>query len=87
MLSLSIPIYNHFRYGDLNEKRARLRQAELSLENTEEKADLAVRKAKRDYAAAGSNRTTLALKAQFALLSLIDAVGENLDEQIATERP
>ena len=130
MLSLTVPIYNHFRYGDLDEKRAALKQAQLALRNTEDKSSLAVRTAQRNYAAAlttvatarkqealaaeglklteaayvagsgdslsvtnarqthaaaGFNRTTLELKAQLALLSLLDAVGENLEESIASK--
>lgn len=49
MLSLTVPIYNHFRYGDLDEKRAGLRQAELSLQRSKDKACLEVRKAIRNY--------------------------------------
>lgn len=52
MLSLTVPLYNHFRYGDLDEKRAGLRQAEIMLQDTEDKAGLAVRKGLRDYEAA-----------------------------------
>ena len=123
MLSLTVPLYDYFRYADLDEKRAQLKQATLSLENTRQKATLAVRKARRDYAealtavvtaekqaalakeglklveaayqagtttslevtearqtliAAGFNLATLQLKAELALLTLVDAVGEEI---------
>ncbi len=58
MLGLTIPIYNHFRYGDLDEKRAIIKQAELGLTNGEDKAAREVRKARRDYAAALSSVLT-----------------------------
>lgn len=132
MLSLTVPIYNYFRYADLDEKRAQLKQANLAYENSKQKATLAVRKAKRDYAnaltqvataekqaalaeeglklveaayragattsldvtearqvhtAAGFNLTTSQFKAQLALLSLIDAVGEDLTGDDLFKRP
>jgi outer membrane protein TolC len=52
MLSLTVPIYDRFRYSDLDEKGVALRQATLSLANIEQKATLAVRKLSRDYATA-----------------------------------
>jgi outer membrane protein TolC len=58
MLGLAIPIYNHFRYGDLDEKRAQIKQAELGLTNAEDKAGREVRKARRDYTAALSSVVT-----------------------------
>ncbi|MBN2672014.1 MAG: TolC family protein [Deltaproteobacteria bacterium] len=127
MFTLTIPLYNHYRYAELDEKRAAIRQAQLNMENTEQKASLAVRKARRDYAnaliqvataekqaalaeegvtltdaayrngrgtsldvtlarqthiAAGLNLTTSQLKAQLALLSLLDAIGEDIPSQI-----
>ena len=127
MLSLTVPIYDYFRYADLDEKRAQLRQANLSLDNTKQKATLAVRKAHRDYAnalinvvtaekkadlakeglklveasyrvgtstslevtearqtytAAGFNLATTQFKAQLALLTLLDAVGEDIPDNI-----
>lgn len=127
MLSLTVPIYDYFRYADLDDKRAQLRQAKLSLENTERKATLAVRKAHRDYTnalinvvtakkqadlageglklveaayragtasslevtqarqthtAAGFNLATSELKAQLALITLLDAVGNDLPGSI-----
>ncbi len=50
MFSLSIPLYDHFRYAELDMSRAEIRQAELKLESTRRKAALSVRKARRDYA-------------------------------------
>jgi outer membrane protein TolC len=132
MLGLAIPIYNHFRYGDLDEKRAIIKQAEIGLTNGEDKAGREVRKARRDYAAAlssvvtaekqvalaeealklteaaylagsgdslavtdarqtyiaaGFNHTTLKLKSQLALLTLLDAVGAEIPKNISTAAP
>ncbi|MFO8070849.1 MAG: TolC family protein [Polyangia bacterium] len=49
IFNLSVPIYNHFRYGDLDEKRASLRQAMLQFEDVERDVDLEVRQKRRDY--------------------------------------
>lgn len=49
MFSLTIPLYDHFRYADLDMKRANIRQEELNLQNTKQKASLAVRKTRREY--------------------------------------
>ncbi len=49
MLTLSVPIYNHYRYGDLDHKRASLRQSILQLEDAEQNASMEIRKARRDY--------------------------------------
>jgi outer membrane protein len=127
MLILSVPIYNHFRYGDLDEKRVMRREAELALRHTTDKGELAVRTARRDYdsalaavetariqaelaqeglkltesayqagtgdslsvtnarqthVAAGFNRTVSELKAQLALVSLLDALGRRISDSI-----
>jgi outer membrane protein len=52
VLSLTVPIYNQFRYGDLDYKRAALQQATVELRNIEDKSSLAVRSSARDYHAA-----------------------------------
>ncbi|MBN2715959.1 MAG: TolC family protein [Deltaproteobacteria bacterium] len=123
MFSLTIPLYDHFRYAALDLKRAEIRQEELNLENARQKTSLAVRTARRDYAnalvavakaekqislaeeglqlveaayrggrgtsldvtmarqahtGAGLNLATARLKSQLALLSYLDAVGEDL---------
>jgi outer membrane protein TolC len=52
MLTLTIPLYNHFRYGELDERRAELAQAEYALFAATQKASLGIRKARRDYHAA-----------------------------------
>jgi len=49
IFTLTVPIYNHFRYGDLDEKRASLRQALLQQEDAEKNIAQEVRKARRDY--------------------------------------
>ncbi|MDJ0766417.1 MAG: TolC family protein [Myxococcota bacterium] len=49
LLSMSLPIYNHFRYGDLDHKKAALRQSRLQQQDSERNASVAVRKARRDY--------------------------------------
>jgi len=49
VLNLTVPIYNHFRYGDLDTKRAALRQSMVELDNLDGKASLAVRTSGRSY--------------------------------------
>lgn len=51
MFTLTVPLYNHFRYGNLDEKRASLRQAMLQQEDAMKNAGQEVRKARRDYLA------------------------------------
>jgi outer membrane protein TolC len=57
VLTLTVPLYNHFRYGDLDHKRASLRQAIIQQEEAEQNATMAVRKARRDYLTALSSVT------------------------------
>ncbi len=57
VFTLTVPIYNHYRYGDLDYKRAALRQAMLQAEDTELNASQEVRKARRDYLTALSSVT------------------------------
>jgi outer membrane protein TolC len=49
LLTLSVPLYNQFRYGDLDYKRASLRQAMRQNQEAEQNASLQVREARRDY--------------------------------------
>jgi outer membrane protein TolC len=49
MLKLSIPIYNHFRYGDLDYKRAEIKKATLAQDDAALNASLNVRVARRNY--------------------------------------
>ncbi len=49
VFTLSVPIYNQFRYGDLDYKRASLRQAVLREEDASRNLAAEVRKARRDY--------------------------------------
>ncbi|MBN2495252.1 MAG: TolC family protein [Deltaproteobacteria bacterium] len=48
-LTLSVPIYDHTRYADLDEKRAALHRARLELEDAERQMRLELRQARRDY--------------------------------------
>ena len=75
MLFRSVPLYDRFRYADLDEKRAQVRQATLSLKNTKNKTTLAVRKANRDYATALTSVATAEKQAALAKegLSLVES--------------
>lgn len=46
---LDVPIYDHFRYGELRERKAALRQAEVQLRDEEWTAGMEVRQARRDH--------------------------------------
>lgn len=48
-LVLSVPLYDHTRYADLDQKRAALSKAQLEAEDRKQQAELEVRKARRDY--------------------------------------
>jgi len=52
VFTLSVPIYNHFRYGDLDYKRAALSQAMIDEENKASHLGVEVRSARRDYLSA-----------------------------------
>ena len=52
VFTLSVPIYNHFRYGDLDYKRAALRQAMIEEEDKAGRLGVEVRNARRDYLSA-----------------------------------
>ena len=131
VLTLTVPIYNEFRYGDLDTKRAALKQSMVDLENLESKSSLGVRMASRDYrtaltsvetaerqvalaqeglllaeaayragagtsldvtdareayTAAGVNVATQRLRSQIALLSLLDAEGEEIGPETVEKR-
>jgi outer membrane protein TolC len=49
IFTLSVPIYNHYRYGDLDLKRAELKQAMLNQEDTQNNLSHEVRQLRRDY--------------------------------------
>jgi outer membrane protein TolC len=55
LLTLSVPIYNRFRYADLHLKRASLKQAILQKYDSEQGVAIEVRKARRDYLTALSS--------------------------------
>jgi outer membrane protein TolC len=55
LLTLSVPIYNKFRYADLDLKRASLKQAILQKKDVERSAAIEVRKARRNYLTALSS--------------------------------
>lgn len=65
-LTLTVPIYNHFRYGDLDHKRAAHHQAQIELEETKRDASLRVRKSRRDYQTALASVETAAKQSTLA---------------------
>jgi outer membrane protein len=75
VLTLTVPLYNHYRYGDIDYKRSSLRQAMINLEDTRENISMEVRKARRDYLTALSSSQIA--KRQMALahetLNLVEA--------------
>lgn len=86
IFTLTVPIYNHYRYGDLDYKRASLRQAMLQAEDTEQNVSLEVRKARRDYLTALSSVEIAENQARLATeaLTLVEAAygagtGSSLD--------
>jgi outer membrane protein TolC len=78
-ITLSVPLYDHTRYADLDEKRAALRSAELQAKDAEQKALLEVRSARRDYEKAMAQVATAAKKALLAAqaLTLSESAYEN----------
>jgi len=66
MLTLSVPIYNHFRYGDLDHRRASLHQAQIDEQDTQGQLALKVRKARRNYLTALSIGETAERQANLA---------------------
>lgn len=86
LFTLTVPIYNHFRYGDLDYKRAALRQAEIQAEDTKSNASMEVRKARRDWGTALSTVDIAERQAKLAAegLTLVEAsynagTGSSLD--------
>jgi len=75
VFTLTVPIYNHFRYGDLDYKRAALRQAMLREEDVADKLSTGVRAARRSYLAALSTAVTARRQVELAeeALKLIEA--------------
>jgi outer membrane protein TolC len=93
VLTLTVPLYNHFRYGDLDHKRASLRQALLQKEEAELNATKEVRKARRDYLTALSSVTIAERQERLAkeALALTEAsynagTGSSLDVTDARRR-
>ncbi len=78
-ITLSVPLYDHTRYADLDEKRAALRQAELQAKDTERRALLEVRQARRDYEKAMAQVATAQEKARLSTqaLTLSETAYEN----------
>ena len=85
-LTLSVPIYDHTRYADLDQKRASLARAELEAEDTRRQVALAVRQARRDYenaialVATAKKKTTLAAQSlDLAETAYESGTGSSLD--------
>jgi len=78
-ITLSVPLYDHTRYADLDEKRSELRRAELQAKDTEQKALLEVRSVRRDYEKALAQVATAGKKARLAAqaLTLSESAYEN----------
>ena len=74
IFTLSVPIYNHFRYGDLDYKRATLRQALIQLDEARQSSKIEVRRARREYLAALGTVITAERQAELAAraLSLVE---------------
>jgi len=86
VFTLSVPIYNHFRYGDLDYKRAALKQAMIEEEDKSAKLGLEVRTARREYLSALSanaiaeRQVALAREAQALIEASYEAgTGTSLD--------
>ena len=85
-LTLSVPIYDHTRYADLDQKRATLARAELEAEDTRQQVALSVRQARRDYenaialVATAQKKTTLAAQSlELAETAYENGTGSSLD--------
>ena len=78
-LTLSVPIYDHTRYADLDAQRAALRRAQAERRDAEQKALLELRRARRDYENAVAQVATAGEKARLAekTLELAQAAYEN----------
>jgi outer membrane protein len=75
VFTLSVPIYNHYRYGDLDAKRAALRQAMINEENKTTHLGVEVRNARRDYLTALAANEIAERKVELAKegLALVEA--------------
>jgi outer membrane protein TolC len=71
IFTLTVPIYNHYRYGDLDYKRAALKQAMLDREDAEANLGQDVRKLRRDYLTALSSVETAERQAVLAAEGLV----------------
>ncbi len=71
LVTLSVPIYNQFRYGDLDLKRASLRQAAIQRQDAEQNVSLEVRKARRDCLTAFLSVDSAAKQEQLAKEALV----------------
>lgn len=49
LFTLSVPLYNQMRYGELDRKRAEVRQAAIHVEEAKQSISLEIRNARRDY--------------------------------------
>jgi outer membrane protein TolC len=78
IFTLTVPIYNHYRYGDLDHKRASLRQAMLQQEDAEQNLSQQVRQLRRDYLTALSSVEIAENQARLAAeaLTLVEAAYE-----------
>jgi outer membrane protein TolC len=86
MFSLTVPIYDHFRYGELHSRRALVKKSELEIDNAELGITMEVRKARRDYMAALASAEAARTQADLSkeALSLTEAAynagtGNSLD--------
>jgi len=70
-ITISVPLYDHTRYADLDEKRAALRQAELQAKDSERQALLEVRRVRRDYEKSLAQVATAGKKAHLAAQALL----------------
>jgi outer membrane protein TolC len=69
-LTLSVPLYDHTTYAELDQKRAALHKAQLEADDTRDQARLEVRKNKRDYLKTVEQVSTAQKKASLAKQSM-----------------
>lgn len=58
LLTLSVPLYSHTRYADLDAFRAELKKAKIQIEDAEQQAGLEIRTARRNYLTSLENLDT-----------------------------
>jgi len=58
LLTLTVPLYDHTRYADLDSQRAMLSKAKIEADDAKQQAGLEIRTAKRDYLTSLSNLDT-----------------------------